>query len=213
MAESARTTAAVTITTEADATELVAYREKAKVSLQAAGLPVPTYNDLVVKLTALGLSEYPELNAYLKGDKIVRIKDVNIAVAVDTEAGLLVPVIRDTLHKTVQEISLEAKALSEKARERKLGPDELQGGTFTITNLGVYGIDVFTPIINLPQCAILGVGRIIRKPAEWQGQICLRSMVALSLTFDHRAVDGGPAARFLKRVREYVEDPHIWLTR
>ena len=213
MAESARTTAAVTITTEADATELVAFREKAKVSLQAAGLPVPTYNDLIVKLTALSLSEHPALNAYLAGDKIIRIKDVHMAVAVDTEAGLLVPVIRDALHKTVQEISLEAKELSEKARGRKLGPDELQGGTFTITNLGVYGIDAFTPIINLPQCAILGVGRIISKPAGWQGQICLRSMLALSLTFDHRVVDGGPAARFLQRVRQYVEDPHLWLTR
>jgi pyruvate dehydrogenase E2 component (dihydrolipoamide acetyltransferase) len=94
-----------------------------------------------------------------------------------------------------------------------LGVDDLQGGTFTITNLGTYGIDAFTPIINLPQCAILGVGRIIEKPAVVDGQLVPRKMMALSLTFDHRVVDGGPAARFLNTIREYVEQPYSWLTR
>ena len=101
----------------------------------------------------------------------------------------------------------------ERARAGKAGLDELQGGTFTITNLGTYGIDAFSPIINLPQCAILGVGRIIEKPAVFEGQIVPRKMMALSLTFDHRVVDGGPAARFLNTIRQYVEQPYQWLTR
>ncbi|MHB1416763.1 MAG: dihydrolipoamide acetyltransferase family protein [Chloroflexota bacterium] len=213
MAESAQTTAAVTEVTEADATKLVEFREQAKASLQAEGQPVPSYTDLIIKLVALALHEHPALNATLAGDEIIQMNDVHIAVAVDSEEGLRVPVVRDALHKSVYEISLETKALAEKVRTRKISPDDLQGGTFTITNLGNYGIDAFTPIINLPQCAILGVGRIISKPAEWQGQIALRKMVTLSLTFDHRIVDGGPAARFLNRVRQYVEDPHLWLIR
>ena len=168
---------------------------------------------MIVKLTALALREHPYVNASLAGEQIVEQPDVHIAVAVDTENGLLVPVVRDVLRKTLQEIAVESKTLADKARERKLGPDQLQGGTFTITNLGNYGIDAFTPIINLPQAAILGVGRIIAKPWEHKGQIALRKMVTLSLTFDHRIVDGGPAARFLNRVRQYVEDPYLWLTR
>ncbi|MHB1133571.1 MAG: dihydrolipoamide acetyltransferase family protein [Chloroflexota bacterium] len=213
MSESSQTTAAVTVVTEADATSLVDFREQAKTSLQAAGLPVPSYTDMIVKLTALALREHPYVNAALAGEQIIEQPDVHIAVAVDTENGLLVPVIRDVLRKTLQEIAVEAKSLADRARERKVGPDELQGGTFTITNLGNYGIDAFTPIINLPQAAILGVGRIVGKPWEYKGQIALRKMVTLSLTFDHRIVDGGPAARFLNRVRQYVEDPYLWLTR
>ncbi|MHB1007255.1 MAG: dihydrolipoamide acetyltransferase family protein [Chloroflexota bacterium] len=213
MAESAQTTAAVTVMTEADATKLVEFREQAKASLQAAGQSVPSYTDLIVKLTALALREHPDLNAVLAGDEIIRIADVHIAVAVDTDAGLLVPVVRDVLRKSVYEISNDTRTLADKARERKIGPDDLQGGTFTITNLGNYGVDGFTPIINLPQVAILGIGRIVGKPAEWQGQIALRKLLTLSLTFDHRVVDGGPAARFLNRVRQYVEDPHLWLLR
>lgn len=213
MAESSQTTAAVTVVTEADATQLVGFREQAKASLQAAGLPVPSYTDMIVKLTALALQEHPGVNAVLSGDEIVEMREVHIAVAVDTDYGLLVPVIRDVPSKTIQQIAIEARSLAEKARERKVSPDDLQGGTFTITNLGNYGVDAFTPIINLPQCAILGVGRIISKPAEYQGEIALRKLVTLSLTFDHRVVDGGPAARFLNRIRQYVEDPYLWLTR
>ncbi|MCL5107603.1 MAG: 2-oxo acid dehydrogenase subunit E2 [Chloroflexi bacterium] len=213
MAEASQTTAAVTVTTEADATVLVEFREQAKASLQAAGLPVPSYTDMIVKLTALALQEHPGVNAALAGDEIIEMQDIHVAVAVDTDYGLLVPVIRDVPHKTLQQIAVEAKTLAEKARERKVGPDELQGGTFTVTNLGNYGVDAFTPIINLPQCAILGVGRIVGKPAEYKGEIALRKMLTLSLTFDHRVVDGGPAARFLNRIRQYVEDPYLWLTR
>jgi pyruvate dehydrogenase E2 component (dihydrolipoamide acetyltransferase) len=220
MAESARTTAAVTLTTEADATELVTLREQIKATLSARGWVVPTYTDLIVKLTGVALKEHPMLNAYWKpgegdsgAEKIVIPNQVHIAVAVDTETGLLVPVIRDIPAKSIQQIAEESRKLADKARPRELRPDELQGGTFTITNLGTYGIDAFTPIINLPQCAILGVGRITSKPAVWNDQVVPRKMMALSLTFDHRVVDGGPAARFLNTVREYVEQPYLWLTR
>jgi pyruvate dehydrogenase E2 component (dihydrolipoamide acetyltransferase) len=220
MAQSAHTTAAVTLTTEADATELVTLREQIKATLSARGLVVPTYTDLIVKLTGIALKEHPVLNAHWKPggtpgeeDQIFLAQDIHIAVAVDTQAGLLVPVIRDVPTKSIQQIAEEARALTRKARDRQLGPDELKGGTFTVTNLGTYGIDAFTPIINLPQCAILGVGRIIVKPAVWKDQVVPRKMMALSLTFDHRVVDGGPAARFLNRVREYVEQPYQWLTR
>ncbi len=213
MAESAHTTAAVTLTTEADATELVALREQLKATLSSQGMIVPTYNDLITRLTGLALQEHPTLNAHWSEDEILIRNDVHIAVAVDTEAGLLVPVIRDVAAKSIQQIAEESRALAEKARARQLNPDDLQGGTFTITNLGMYGVDAFTPIINLPQCAILGVGRIISKPAVWNNQIVPRKMMALSLTFDHRVVDGGPAARFLNTIREYVEQPYLWLTR
>jgi pyruvate dehydrogenase E2 component (dihydrolipoamide acetyltransferase) len=220
MAESAHTAAAVTLTTEADATELVAVREKLKATLSERGWVVPTYNDLITKLTGVALQEHPLLNASWKPaastnqeDEIVISSYVHIGVAVDTDAGLLVPVVRDVPAKSIQQIAQESRALAEKARTRQLGADELRGGTFTITNLGMYGIDAFTPIINLPQCAILGVGRIVSKPAVWQDQVVPRKMMALSLTFDHRVVDGGPAARFLNAVREYIEQPYLWLTR
>jgi pyruvate dehydrogenase E2 component (dihydrolipoamide acetyltransferase) len=220
MAESAHTTAAVTLTTEADATELVTLREGIKATLSARGTVVPTYTDLIIKLTGVALKEHPMLNAYWEpgegdagAEEIVIPNQVHIAVAVDTQAGLLVPVIRDVPAKSIQQIAEETRVLADKARTRELGPDKLQGGTFTITTLGTSGIDAFTPIINLPQCAILGVGRIIAKPAVWGDQVVPRKMMALSLTFDHRVVDGGPAARFLNTVREYVEQPYLWLTR
>ena len=119
----------------------------------------------------------------------------------DTAEGLLVPVVRDAHVKGVRQITADTLALVEKALSRRLGPDDLQGGTFTITNLGMYGIDAFTPIINLPQCAILGVGRIVAKPAVVNDAVVPRKMMALSLTFDHRVVDGAPAARFLNTIR------------
>ncbi len=212
MIESGSTTAPLTLHTEADATGLVTLREQLKATLGQQGKVVPTYNDLMIKLTAIALQEHPILNAYLKENEIVLASEINIGTAVDTEAGLLVPVIRGVQAKSVQTIAAEARTLAEKARARQLEADYLQGGTFTVTNLGMYNVDAFTPIINLPECAILGVGRIIKKPAVWNGQIVPRDMMALSLTFDHRIVDGGPAARFLNTVREYVEQPYSWLT-
>jgi len=219
LATSAHTVAAVTLTTEADATELVRLRKQLKDDGAAgAGLasaqPVPTYNDLLAKLTAQALLEHPMVNARFDGDTIVQAATANIGVAVDTDRGLLVPVLRDVQTKSLRQIAHESAALIEKARTGRIAPDDLHGGTFTITNLGMYEIDAFTPIINLPECAILGVGRIAPKQVVVDAEaerVAIRQMVFLSLTFDHRLVDGAPAARFLQRVKQYVEKPYLWL--
>ena len=211
MAESAHTTAPVTLTTEADATALVALRNQLKTTLGARGLPVPTYNDLLIKLTGVALAEHKLLRAVWQGEELVIAQGIHIGLAVDTEGGLLVPVVRDVQDKSIRQITSATQALIDQAQRRQLSPDALQGGSFTITNLGMYNIDAFTPLINLPQCAILGVGRIVEKPAVYQGQIVPRHQVVLSLTFDHRVVDGAPAARFLDTVRSYVAEPLLWL--
>lgn len=216
MAEGAHTAAPVTLTTEADATELARLRGSLAADLAGTDMPVPSYNDLLARLVALALLEHPALNASLSGERIVQHPAAHIGLAVDTERGLLVPVIRDAQAKSVQQIAAESARLIAQARAGKAGPDDLRGGTFTITNLGMYEIDAFTPIINLPECAILGVGRIIARPVvvdEQAETVAVRKMMALSLTFDHRVVDGAPAARFLQRVKQYVEHPYRWLTR
>ena len=205
--QSQNETAAVTLTTEADATGLVDLRAGFKAS---QGTDAPTYNHMIAKLTALALGEHPALNASWQNGAPHQYESVHLGLAVDTEGGLLAPVIRDADSKSLAQIATEARALALKARRHTLGPDALQGGTFTISNLGMYGIDAFTPIINLPQAAILGLGRIVEKPAVFQGQVVPRALMALSLTFDHRILDGGPAARFLDRVRTFIEQPDLW---
>ena len=208
VSESAHSTASVTLTAEADATNLVSRRDELKAGASGEAI-VPTYTDLFVKLAAAALEKHPLLNSYWENDQIRVLDDIHIAIAVDTEEGLLAPVLRNANKKSIQQIAEESRSLAEKARARKLDRDSLQGGTFTITNLGTYGIDAFTPIINLPQCAILGVGAIRLKPAVHQGQLAARHMVSLSLTFDHRIVDGAPAAAFLKTVHELIEQPRL----
>ena len=205
--QSQNETAAVTLTTEADATGLVDLRAGFKAS---QGTDAPTYNHMIAKLTALALGEHPALNASWQNGAPHQYESVHLGLAVDTEGGLLVPVIRNADSKSLAQIATEARALALKARRHTLGPDALQDGTFTISNLGMYGIDAFTPIINLPQAAILGLGRIVEKPAVFQGQVVPRALMALSLTFDHRILDGGPAARFLDRVRTFIEQPDLW---
>ncbi len=206
LTESHAETAPVTLSTEADATDFAALRAELDISNL-------TYNDLFLKLTAAALAEHPDLNASWRDGTVQRHDEIHIGIAVDTRAGLLVPVIANVGARELSDLARETADLVRKAREGDLEPGHLQGGTFTITNLGAYGIDVFTPIVNLPQCAILGVGRIVSKPAVYQGRVVPRDMVALSLTFDHRVVDGGPAARFLDTVRRYVERPELWHAR
>jgi pyruvate/2-oxoglutarate dehydrogenase complex dihydrolipoamide acyltransferase (E2) component len=210
MAASARTNAAVTLTTKADATELVRLREalKADGSVQ----PLPSYNVLLATLTARALAEHPLLNATLNGEEIVFWETVNLGIAVDTARGLVVPVLRDAGAKSLAQLAAEAEDLLNRAAAGKAQPDELAGGTFTLTNLGAQEIDFFTPVINPPQCAVLGVGRLSKEWAVGEGdQAILRTMLPLSLTFDHRLVDGAPAARFLKRVKQFIELPYLWL--
>jgi len=211
MARSAHTVAPVTLTTEADATELVHLRDQLK---SEPGRIVPSYTDFLVKLTARALQEHPALYSRLVDDHIEQPPTIDIGIAVDSPRGLLVPVLRNVPGRPLRELAAAAAALIEAARTGRISADDLAGGTFTITNLGMYEIDAFTPIINLPECAILGVGRIVPKQVVVDvvaERLAIRHMVYLSLTFDHRLVDGAPAARFLQRVKQLVEKPALWL--
>ncbi|MEM3703095.1 MAG: dihydrolipoamide acetyltransferase family protein [Candidatus Bathyarchaeia archaeon] len=164
-----------------------------------------SYTAIVVKAVAEALVENPLLNSTLDGDKIKVFEDVNVGVAVATEHGLVVPVIHNANKKSLREIDAAIKEFTERAREGKLRREELIGGTFTISNLGMYDVEYFTPIINPPEAAILGVGKIVEKPVAAEGRMGFRPFVTLSLSYDHRIVDGAPAARFLQRVKHYLE--------
>jgi pyruvate dehydrogenase E2 component (dihydrolipoamide acetyltransferase) len=214
MAASHMATARVTLVTEAEATELVKARESLKAEVSEAWGFAPGYNDLLGLIVARALREFPYMNARLSddGEAIERLAAVNLGMAVDTERGLLVPVIRDADQKGLRAFGTEFRDLMERARVGKSLPDDLTGGTFTITNLGMYDIDAFTPIINLPEAAILGAGRIQPKAVVREDQIVARQMWTLSLTFDHRLVDGAPAARFLQRIKQLVENPLLLLS-
>jgi len=211
MLASSQTTASVTLFTTVDATEFVAAREKLKEAFaKELGFNIG-FNDLLAFIVARCLSEYPYMNVRLEEGGIRQLSDINVGMAVDTERGLLVPVLRNANHKSVKQLAVEFRALVERARVGKSLPDDLTGGTFTITNLGMYGVDEFTPIINLPEIAILGVGRIRPEPAVVNDQVAIRQMMRLSLTFDHRLVDGAPAARFLQGISKYIESPYLLL--
>ncbi len=211
MGASAHTTARVTLTTEVDAVELARVRSLLRDSLESTLGFAVSYNDILVVVVSRALRELPYMNARLTEGGIRTLSQINVGVAVDTERGLLVPVIRDADRKGIAEIAKAFRELVGRARVGKSTPDDLTGGTFTITNLGMFDIDAFTPIINLPECAILGVGRIQERAVVRAGQICVRQVMVLSLTFDHRVVDGAPAARFLQRIKQLVETPALLL--
>ncbi|MFA6107196.1 MAG: dihydrolipoamide acetyltransferase family protein [Candidatus Latescibacterota bacterium] len=206
MMQSQTATAAVTLMVQADATHLVSLRTQLK-ALATDGEPLPSFTDILIKLVAVALAEHPQLNSRWTGERIVLCGGIHVGVAVDTEAGLVVPVIRDVPGLTLREVAARSRDLIDRARSRRLASEEMGGGTFTVSNLGPMGIDAFTPIINAPECAILGVGRITRQAAVVGDAVVPRDRLWLSLTFDHRIVDGGPAARFLERVRVLVENP------
>jgi pyruvate dehydrogenase E2 component (dihydrolipoamide acetyltransferase) len=213
MHESLQTMAQLTITMEMDVTEAGRMCQELSERWQAepgGGVSV-TYTHAIVKAAALALAEHPRLNSTLEGDVIRLLDEVNVGVAVALDEGLIVPVVREADHKPLRQIAVEARELSEKARQGTLTVDEVTGGTFTITTLGMYDVDVFTPIVNPPQCAILGVGRVKEVPAFEGDQVARRSVLNLSLSFDHRVVDGAPAADFLRRVKHYLEHPDLLL--
>lgn len=201
--------AMVTLTTEVDATELVQLRIRINENRSTR----ISFNDLLVKFAALTLREFEYMNARQENDVIRLLPDIHIGVAVDTERGLVVPVVRDADKKSVEAINETLQALIQRAVDGSSLPDDLTGSTFTITNLGVFGIDAFTPIINPPELAILGVGRIVDKPVAYLGGIHVRAQMFLSLTFDHRLVDGAPAARFLQSLSERIEQAGASLNR
>jgi pyruvate/2-oxoglutarate dehydrogenase complex dihydrolipoamide acyltransferase (E2) component len=212
MLESKRATAAVTITTSVDATNLVNLRQQFKAVVPSGLGPPITYTDIVIKLTALALNQHPMLNARWDGESIVLWEDAHIGIAVDTEAGLVVPVIRDVAKLTLRELAAASRTKIERARAGALTAADLDGGTFTVTNLGPMGIETFTPLINLPECAILGMGRIQKHVVALDDrQFTARDRMMLSLSFDHRVVDGAPAARFLQALGQLIENPSPWL--
>ena len=212
MGTSSHTTARVTLFMEVDATEFVAARERLKARLAEEWGFAPGYNDLLAKIVAVALRKFPYMNARLAPDAIELLGHVNIGIAVDTERGLLVPVVPDADQKSLHQFGAESRQLMERARNGRSLPDDLSGGTFTITNLGMYDVDAFTPIINLPEAAILGVGRIAPKVVPRDNEIVVRQMWTLCLVFDHRLVDGAPAARFLQYIKQVIEEPYLLLT-
>jgi pyruvate dehydrogenase E2 component (dihydrolipoamide acetyltransferase) len=186
-----------TLMMEVDVSKATEMHERLKVS----------YTAIIAKASAKALKEHSIINSTFDGDKIRVFEDVNVGVAAATGQGLVVPVIRNTDKKSLKEIDEAINALTEKARKGKLSREEVSGGTFTISNLGMYGVDFFTPIINPPEAAILGVGRIIQKPLVVDGKIEAKQVMTLSLSYDHRIVDGAPAAEFLQKVKHYIEAP------
>ena len=209
MLHSAQNTAAVTLTSRADATNLVSLRQQFKTS---GNTPVPAYHDILIKLTGLALRRHPAMNCLWSDEGMIQPDGIHIGLAVDTESGLLVPVVTNADQCSLSEISTQTTSLIDRARQRKCSAAELSGGTFTITNLGAFGVDAFTPIINTPQTAILGVGKIRREAVVLdEDRILARDQMTLSLTFDHQAVDGAPAAAFLQTICQAVENPSAWL--
>ena len=205
-------TVPVTLTTKADATNLVNLRNQFKSTNGTH--PIPSFQDIITKLVAEVLKQHMFLAGRWDEDAIVlpAHHELDIGMAVDTENGLLVPVIRNVAGLTLRDVAVQSKSLVQQAREGKITAAQMQGGVFTITNLGAFGIDSFTPVINYPEAAILGLGAIRKEPVFLDdGQVVAQLQLALSLTFDHRIVDGAPAARFLQALVSAIFNPSAFL--
>jgi pyruvate dehydrogenase E2 component (dihydrolipoamide acetyltransferase) len=205
MAQSWAQVAHVTEVIEVDMSAAMALRRQRVATWEREHGVRVSVADFVTFAVARTLRDLPDLNARLEGQEIHVLDDIHVGIAVATPAGLIVPVIRHADRLSLWQIALHGANLADKTRERRLALDEVLGGTFTITNLGTYGIEIFTPIVNYPQCAILGVGRVAERPVVVPGRIEARPMMYLSLSFDHRLVDGAPAAMFLQRLKERLE--------
>ena len=212
LTESARTAVHVTHMDEADVTELVAFREKQNKIAEKRGIHL-TYLPFVVKATVGALKQYPYLNSSVddQHEEIILKKYYNIGVAVDTPDGLIVPVVKSADEKDIVTIAQEIEDLTDKAQSREITLSDLKGGTFTITNIGFIGGTHATPIINYPETAILATGRIHETPVVRDGQIVIRSIMPLSLSFDHRVIDGALAARFMNMILRFLQDPTLLL--
>ena len=205
MLESVQISPTVSYNIKIDTTALKKLREELKDEAKVS------YTDIMVKIVSKALMDFPLLNSTVDGNVIVTRNYVNMGVAVALPAGLLVPVVKFSNVKGLKDISKEIKDLGERAKTNKLTPDELTGGTFTISNLGMFGIESFTPIINQPEVAILGVNAIVQEPVAINGEIVIKPMMNLSLTADHRVVDGAVAAEFMSKLKEYMEKPGLLL--
>lgn len=197
-----RTAVPTTITTSVNLEKLLEHREKMKASVGDVSLTA-----FIAKAVAKALEAYPIFNSTIEGEEIKIFGEINVAIAINTEDGLVTPVVKEANKKSVLELSQAIRELTEKALQRKLSLEEMVGGTFTITNLGPYDVEIFIPIINPPQAAILGVGKIARKPIVTNGEVAIKPVAALALVFDHRIADGVPAAKFLREIKRLLEDP------
>lgn len=200
----------VTFNMEADMTELIALREKLKPIYFRDGLKL-TYNHIIMKILSKLLIKYKDLNASFEDDKIIYHNNVNLGIAVDVQGGLLVPNVKGIEKMTLMEIASKTERLIENARTNQMNPDDLTGGTFTISNIGMFGMDSFTPIINKPEVAILGINKIADKAVVINKEITIRPVMNLSLTTDHSLVDGALSARFLKEIVDMIENPYLLL--
>lgn len=210
MSESWHIAPMVTLNIEVDASQLKAFRAQLKGACEAKGVRL-SYNDILIKICAKALTEYPMINASFDGQEIILHSNANIGLAVALDGGLIVPNVKAAQTKSLIEIAAETDALVEKAKNNRLTKDEITGGTFTITNLGMFGITTFTPIINQPESAILGVNAMVDRPVVVNGEVVVRPIMNLSLTIDHRLIDGADGAKFLARVKELAENPLLLL--
>ena len=207
MSQSAFTAPHVTLTSEIDMTKVKELRvQLLPIVEKQTGMRL-SYTEVIIKAVGLVLSRFPAVNASFINDEIIYNDAVHIGLAVAVPDGLMVPVLKDVNQKGLADLTMEAKDIGKRAREQKLLPDQLKGSTFTISNLGMYAIDAFTPIINQPETAILGVGRMLEKPVVINSEIEVRPMMTLSMSFDHRVIDGAPAAEFLTELKRVLENP------
>ena len=209
MHASLHNTAQLTMFTEVDATEMIRFRDMVREEYKQDDTVRISDNDTIILATSRALKQHPIMNSTLIGEEILLHDSVHMGIAVALSEGLIVPVLRDADQKNLFEIASEARELARKAREGTLTVDEVTGGTFTISNVSMFQVDGITPILKSPETGILGVGRVKAKPAVYNGEIAIRSMMFLNLTFDHQIVDGAPAAEFLQTVAGYLEDPNL----
>ena len=208
MYESLRNSAQLTHHTSADARKILELRRKVKSRVESEGYQNITLNDMACYAVISALKKHNEINAHFLGDKIRFFKKVNLGFAVDTPRGLLVPVVMEADKLSLIELSVEMQKIAVLCHSGSVDPNLLSSelATFTVSNLGAYGVEIFTPVVNLPQVGILGVNTIIKRPAELEGgAMGFVPYIGLSLTYDHRAIDGGPASLFLKTIKEEIE--------
>ncbi len=213
MHQSLSTMAQLTLNCTFDATDILEFRKKLKANKERLGLENITINDIIIYVVSRTLTNYKDLNAHFLDDRIMHYKNVNMGVAVDTDRGLMVPTLLNANLKSLNAISAEVNELVKKCQTGTINPDMLKGGSFTITNLGTLDIESFTPVINPPQTGILGVNSIVQRAREVDGDMEFYPAMGLSLTFDHRAIDGAPAARFLKELKTNLESFSIILVK
>lgn len=206
MTESLSTMAQLTHSTSFDATMVMELRKKLKSADESLNVPKITLNDMIIYAVSRTLLRHQELNAHFLGDKIRQFDHVHLGIAVDTPRGLLVPTLFNADMKSLAEISLEAKALVQACREGTIQPDQMKGASFTVSNLGSFGIESFTPIVNPPQVGILGVDCVIDRVRATADGFSVYPSMGLSLTYDHRALDGAPASRFLMDLCKQLEN-------